>query len=101
MSLALAAGVPQVLLPCAHDQFDNAERLVRLGCGMRLGVPLRYLTYDTAGKMADAVKEGAWDVAFLAVDPARAPMPQPWPDNGTPAMGTPWKLSMSAASIIR
>ena len=41
MSLALAAGVPQVLLPCAHDQFDNAERLVRLGCGMRLGVPLR------------------------------------------------------------
>lgn len=37
MSLALAAGVPQVLLPCAHDQFDNAERLVRLGCGMRLG----------------------------------------------------------------
>ncbi|MDQ2599569.1 glycosyl transferase family 1, partial [Pseudomonas aeruginosa] len=28
-------------LPCAHDQFDNAERLVRLGCGMRLGVPLR------------------------------------------------------------
>ena len=37
----LGGGVPQVLLPCAHDQFDNAERLVRLGCGMRLGVPLR------------------------------------------------------------
>jgi polar amino acid transport system substrate-binding protein len=35
-------------------------------------VPFRYLTYDTAGKMADAVKEGAWDVAFLAIDPARA-----------------------------
>ncbi len=38
----------------------------------RLGVPIRYVTYDTAGKMADAVKEGAWDLAFLAVDPARA-----------------------------
>ncbi len=38
----------------------------------RLGVPIAYITYDTAGKMADAVKEGAWDVAFLAVDPARA-----------------------------
>jgi len=38
----------------------------------RLGVPIRYVTYDTAGKMADAVKQGAWDVAFLAVDPARA-----------------------------
>src|SRR5690606_27984575 len=38
----------------------------------RLGVPIRYVIYDTAGKMADAVKQGAWDVAFLAVDPARA-----------------------------
>jgi polar amino acid transport system substrate-binding protein len=40
--------------------------------GRRLGVPVSYVTYDTAGKMADAVKEGAWDVAFLASDPARA-----------------------------
>ena len=38
----------------------------------RLGVPVRYVTYDIAGKMADAAKEGAWDIAFLAVDPARA-----------------------------
>jgi polar amino acid transport system substrate-binding protein len=38
----------------------------------RLGVPIEYVVYDTAGKMADAVKAGAWDVAFLAVDPARA-----------------------------
>lgn len=38
----------------------------------RLGVPVAYVTYDSAGKMADAVKQGAWDVAFLAVDPARA-----------------------------
>jgi len=38
----------------------------------RLGVPIRYVVYDTAGKMADAAKQGAWDVAMLAVDPARA-----------------------------
>lgn len=38
----------------------------------RLGVPVAYVIYDNAGKMADAVKQGAWDVAFLAVDPARA-----------------------------
>lgn len=37
-----------------------------------LGVGIAYVTYDTAGKMADAVKEGAWDVAMLADDPARA-----------------------------
>ena len=38
----------------------------------RLGVPIKYVVYDTAGKMADAGKQGAWDVAMLAVDPKRA-----------------------------
>ena len=38
----------------------------------RLGVPVTYVTYDAAGKMANAVKQGAWDIAFLAVDPRRA-----------------------------
>src|SRR5712692_9687956 len=38
----------------------------------RLGVPIRYVIYDNAGKVADAVKDDAWDVAFLAVDPKRA-----------------------------
>jgi polar amino acid transport system substrate-binding protein len=37
-----------------------------------LGVGIEYVTYDTAGKMADAVKQGAWDVAMLADDPLRA-----------------------------
>jgi len=37
-----------------------------------LGVGIAYVTYDTAGKMADAVKDGAWDVAMLADDPLRA-----------------------------
>ena len=38
----------------------------------RIGVPVSYVAYDTAGKMADAVRDGAWDIAFLAVDPKRA-----------------------------
>ena len=29
----LAAGVPQLLMPLAHDQFDNAARLKRFGVG--------------------------------------------------------------------
>jgi polar amino acid transport system substrate-binding protein len=37
----------------------------------RLGVPIRYVIYDNAGKVADAVKDDAWDVAFLAADPKR------------------------------
>jgi len=38
----------------------------------RAGLPIAFTTYETAGKLADAVKEGVWDVAFLAIDPARA-----------------------------
>jgi polar amino acid transport system substrate-binding protein len=40
--------------------------------GRRLGVPVELVTFDAAGKMADAVNAGAWDVAFLVVDPVRA-----------------------------
>jgi polar amino acid transport system substrate-binding protein len=38
----------------------------------QLDVPVRYVVYETAGKLADGAKEKAWDVAFLAIDPARA-----------------------------
>jgi polar amino acid transport system substrate-binding protein len=38
----------------------------------RIGVPIRFTTYETAGKLADAVKAGAWDLGFLAIDPERA-----------------------------
>ena len=37
----------------------------------RAGVPFVLVPFDAAGRMADAVKQGAWDVAFLAVDPVR------------------------------
>lgn len=33
---ALAAGIPQLVVPFAHDQFDNAARLHRLGVALRL-----------------------------------------------------------------
>jgi polar amino acid transport system substrate-binding protein len=40
--------------------------------GRRVGVPVELVAFESAGKMFDAVKDGAWDVAFLAVDPGRA-----------------------------
>jgi polar amino acid transport system substrate-binding protein len=40
--------------------------------GRRLGVPVEFVSFDTAGKLADAVKTGAWDVAFLGAEPQRA-----------------------------
>ena len=38
----------------------------------RLGVPVQFVTYDAAGKVVEALKSGAWDVAYVAIDPARA-----------------------------
>jgi rhamnosyltransferase subunit B len=40
-SQALAAGIPQVIMPLAFDQFDNAARIERLGVGGSL-VPRRF-----------------------------------------------------------
>ena len=36
ISQAFAAGIPQLITPFAHDQFDNAARVERLGCGFQL-----------------------------------------------------------------
>jgi polar amino acid transport system substrate-binding protein len=38
----------------------------------RLGVPVEFVTFEAAGKVFEALKAGAWDVAFLAVEPVRA-----------------------------
>jgi polar amino acid transport system substrate-binding protein len=40
--------------------------------GRRLGVPVELVTYQSAGNVFEAARSGAWDVAFLAVDPGRA-----------------------------
>ena len=39
--------------------------------GRRAGLPVEFITYASAGKMAEAVKTGAWDVAFLGAEPER------------------------------
>lgn len=40
--------------------------------GRRLGVPVEFSKFDTAGGLADAARTGAWDVAFLGAEPQRA-----------------------------
>jgi len=45
---------------------DLARELAR-----RLNVPLQIVSYEAAGRMAAGAKDGSWDVAFLAADPAR------------------------------
>jgi polar amino acid transport system substrate-binding protein len=38
----------------------------------RLGVPVEVIGYESVGAMVDGAKAGAWDIAFLGADPARA-----------------------------
>jgi polar amino acid transport system substrate-binding protein len=54
-------GTPRGIAP------DMGRELAR-----RLGVPVEFIPYKSAGSLADSVKTGAWDVAFLGAEPARA-----------------------------
>jgi len=55
------SGEPYGIVP------DLARELGRLA-----GLPLEFVQFERAGKLAEAVRQGAWDVAFLAAEPARA-----------------------------
>ena len=46
---------------------DLARELAR-----RLGVPVELVSYYAAGKVFDAAATGAWDIAFVAIEPVRA-----------------------------
>jgi UDP:flavonoid glycosyltransferase YjiC (YdhE family) len=49
-SQALAAGIPQLIMPMAHDQFDNAARVARLGVGAPIARS-RYRAKNVAAKL--------------------------------------------------
>jgi len=50
-SQGMAAGLPQVIMPLAHDQFDNADRMKRLGIAQSL-IPKRFKGPALAHKLA-------------------------------------------------
>jgi polar amino acid transport system substrate-binding protein len=55
------AGRPKGITP------DLASEL-----GRRLGVPVEFVTFEAAGKVFEAAKADAWDIGFIAIEPARA-----------------------------
>src|SRR4029077_21220359 len=57
--------------PTSGDLRCVAVELAR-ELGKRVTLPMELVAFDSAGKMFDAVKDGAWDMAFLAIDPGRA-----------------------------
>lgn len=66
LAQGLAAGIPQLIAPFAHDQFDNAARLRKLGVGAtvapaaRVGIWTRRLrTLVESDAVADACRHSA------------------------------------------
>jgi polar amino acid transport system substrate-binding protein len=57
--------------PATHAPRGVTAELAR-ALAQRLGVPVEFVAFDAAGKVFEAAKAGAWDVAFLAIDPVRA-----------------------------
>ena len=57
--------------PATGDSRGPAIDLAR-ELGKRLGVPVELVAYTAVGTMVDGAKAGAWDIAFLGSDPARA-----------------------------
>lgn len=57
----------------------------------RLGVGLELMTFEAAGKVVEAARSGAWDVAFVAIDPAR----------GQDMLQTPPYVVIEGAYLVR
>ncbi|CAJ1328366.1 unnamed protein product [Effrenium voratum] len=55
------SGEPEGLAPSMGKAFAE-----------KLGVPVEYVPYESADKLADDAKEDKWDVAMIGADPARA-----------------------------
>lgn len=56
MAQAMAAGVPQLVMPMSQDQPDNAARIRHLGAGEVL-VPEKFTTKNLANKLASLLHD--------------------------------------------
>lgn len=83
ISKAFAAGIPQLVLPLAHDQHDNAARVERL----QAGLASRHGTRDAAKKLrilltSPEIAKGVARCRELAApDPARAASLADWAEE--------------------
>src|SRR5207247_5268070 len=57
--------------PSGGDPLGVAPDLAR-ELAKRAGVPVKFVIYEAAGKMAEGLKAGETDIVILAIDPARA-----------------------------
>lgn len=56
--------------PAGEPQGISVELAAEIAA--RLKLPLELVLFDAAGKVFEALERGAWDLAFMAVDPLRS-----------------------------
>ena len=69
---AINYGSPVLAQKTASGEPGGVSAELARELGKRLGVPVELVFFDAAGRVFEAVKAGAWDIAFLAIDPVRA-----------------------------
>ena len=62
----LRAGRPVLIVPHAHDQFDNAARVVRLGCGRMIARP-RYNAKSAIKELGALLEDASYATRALEV----------------------------------
>jgi polar amino acid transport system substrate-binding protein len=68
---AINFGNPVLAYKDANGRPSGVSVDLALELGKRLGVPVELVPFDAAGKVTAAAKSGVWDIAFVAIDPAR------------------------------
>jgi len=68
---AINFGNPVLAYKDANGRPSGVSVDLALELGTRLGVPVEIIPFDAAGKVTAAAKSGVWDIAFVAIDPAR------------------------------
>jgi polar amino acid transport system substrate-binding protein len=56
----------------ASGEPRGVSRDIACEVARRLALPHAFVTFDAAGKVFEALARGAWDLAFMAIDPKRA-----------------------------
>jgi polar amino acid transport system substrate-binding protein len=69
---AINLGNPVLAQRAASGELAGVSVELARELGRRLKLPVDLTAYPGAGQVVDALGQGAWDVAFLAIDPLRA-----------------------------
>jgi len=69
---AMNFGNPVLVQKGANGEPVGVTPELAAALAKRLGVPVEFVIYSSAGKTFDGAVQNAWDIGFIAIEPARA-----------------------------